>query len=301
MSFAMLRALNPLPYGAAEWRMLGERLDELAAGAAAIAGDAPRLLRAHATLAEVAAGFRTAIVGFADRPLAVSGPAAPAPTPGKAPPAVKADGIETVHGRALTLHFEAKRCIHARFCVTGLPHVFQANVEGDWIDPDAASTEALVGVAHACPSGAIRYTRHDGGAEETPPEVNMLRIRENGPYAVHADIKLAGHAPMTRATLCRCGLSKSKPFCDNSHIEGGFAATGEPATRESQPLDPRGGPLSVAPQKNGPLVVRGPLEICAGTGRTVDRITTTRLCRCGGSRTKPFCDGSHTANGFIAD
>ena len=46
------------------------------------------------------------------------------------------------------------------------------------------------------------------------------------------------------------------------------------------------------------LHVRGPVEICCGTGRTVDRTQATRLCRCGGSENKPFCDGSHRRIGF---
>jgi CDGSH-type Zn-finger protein len=54
----------------------------------------------------------------------------------------------------------------------------------------------------------------------------------------------------------------------------------------------------VRPQRNGPLVIRGNLEICAGTGRTVERLTSTRLCRCGGSANKPYCDGSHSRIGF---
>jgi CDGSH-type Zn-finger protein len=44
--------------------------------------------------------------------------------------------------------------------------------------------------------------------------------------------------------------------------------------------------------------VTGSVEICAGTGRTIDRVTQTRLCRCGGSGTKPFCDGTHARIGF---
>jgi CDGSH-type Zn-finger protein len=46
--------------------------------------------------------------------------------------------------------------------------------------------------------------------------------------------------------------------------------------------------------------VRGNLEICAGSGRTVARITEARLCRCGQSGNKPFCDLSHLAAGFVA-
>ena len=53
------------------------------------------------------------------------------------------DGVEIVEGASLTLQFEAKRCIHARFCVTGAPSVFLANVQGPWIHPDAMDVEAL--------------------------------------------------------------------------------------------------------------------------------------------------------------
>jgi CDGSH-type Zn-finger protein len=51
---------------------------------------------------------------------------------------------------------------------------------------------------------------------------------------------------------------------------------------------------------NGPLDVTGNVEILSGTGRTVDRVTCTRLCRCGKSQAKPFCDYSHEAAGFQA-
>lgn len=314
MSFAMMRSLSPLPYGAAEWRMLAERLNELAAGAARIADDSPRLMLARAVIDTAASRFREQADRFSTAPTAPSAPTAPTATvqtvaaqSAANPPSRVAsagsieDGVERADGAALSILFEAKRCIHARFCVTGLPAVFKANVEGAWIDPDAASVEALVGVAHACPSGAIRYLRHDGGEEEAPPAVNLLRIRENGPYAIHAGIDLAGHGEMFRATLCRCGASKNKPFCDGSHNDIGFAASGEPATRPSEPLPQRSGRLEVAPQRNGPLVVRGALEICAGTGRTVDRVAAARLCRCGGSKTKPFCDNTHLENGFEAE
>jgi len=58
------------------------------------------------------------------------------------------------------------------------------------------------------------------------------------------------------------------------------------------------GALAIEPQVDGPLQIRGNLEITSGTGRVVARVTTARLCRCGGSATEPFCDGTHTRNGF---
>ena len=112
--------------------------------------------------------------------------------------------------------------------------VFKANVEGPWIDPDAASAEELVQVALNCPSGAIHVTRHDGGADEAAPEVNTITVRENGPLAINAEIVLAGAPIGTRATLCRCGASKNKPYCDGSHVAAAFTATGEPPTARAR-------------------------------------------------------------------
>ncbi|MBD3853934.1 MAG: CDGSH iron-sulfur domain-containing protein, partial [Acidobacteria bacterium] len=55
------------------------------------------------------------------------------------------------------------------------------------------------------------------------------------------------------------------------------------------------------PAPNGPLLVSGPLEIMAGTGRAIDRTTNTALCRCGASENKPYCDGTHTKVGFQSE
>lgn len=180
------------------------------------------------------------------------------------------------------------------------PGFFEANTQGTWIHPDAIEPDALVAVAPSCPSGAIQYTRHDGGTAETAPAVNQLRIRENGPYALHAPPLVAGRDDGFRATLCRCGSSRNKPWCDGSHVAAAFAASGEPASGNTEALAARDGPLAVAPLANGPLRVQGNLEICAGTGRTVARITEARLCRCGQSKNKPFCDLSHVGAGFEA-
>ena len=127
-------------------------------------------------------------------------------------------GIETATGKSATIQFNGRLCIHARRCVLSQPTVFKANVEGPWIDPDAASAEALMYVALNCPSGAIRVSRHDGGANEISPMVNTILVRENGPLAINAEIVVAGAPIGTRATLCRCGESKNKPYCDSSHI-----------------------------------------------------------------------------------
>ena len=76
------------------------------------------------------------------------------------------------------------------------------------------------------------------------------------------------------ATLCRCGASKNKPYCDGSHREVGFSASGEPASGSTAALPVRDGPLLIDPQVDGPLQVRGHLAITSGTGRVVARASS---------------------------
>ncbi|HVZ37593.1 MAG TPA: ferritin-like domain-containing protein, partial [Polyangiaceae bacterium] len=239
MSFTNLRDAAPLPPGASAQRFFRERFAELSQGAQLLlpSGDA-RVQRAARLFEEFARqanlGFQNTIGSITTHPretasappLSAASPAdaspsiAAAPAPATSPPTPTViDGVEHIEGKHLTLLYEGKRCIHARFCVTWGPNVFLANVQGPWINPDAMSVDSLVEIAHVCPSGAIRYRRKDGKAEEAAPPVNLLAVREGGPYAVRADLRLNGQSGSYRATLCRCGASKNKPFCDGSHHE----------------------------------------------------------------------------------
>jgi CDGSH-type Zn-finger protein/uncharacterized Fe-S cluster protein YjdI len=315
MSFIVPRDPSPLPPGVAARRLLIERFTQLADAGAALrtTGDASAIAAAEQLARLAARATRefdlpapaAAAAAAPTASAAVDGAASPpAPSPAAADSATggsSSDGIERVRGEKLELTFEAKRCIHSRFCVTWSPQVFLANVKGPWIHPDAMPVERVVEVAHACPSGAIRYQRLDGGAQEAAPPVNLATVREAGPYAFRAQLQINGAPAGFRATLCRCGASKNKPYCDGSHHEIGFSATGEPPTGKTEMPAVRDGVLAIDPQTNGPLRVRGNLEILSGTGRAVARVTSAYLCRCGGSANKPFCDGTHTKIGFRSD
>jgi CDGSH-type Zn-finger protein len=60
--------------------------------------------------------------------------------------------------------------------------------------------------------------------------------------------------------------------------------------------------VQIQPRENGPYLVTGPVTIIDADGNAYD--TSDRkviaLCRCGGSTTKPFCDGTHSRTGFEA-
>lgn len=209
--------------------------------------------------------------------------------------------ITTIQGKKVLIRFEGKRCIHARECVTNRPDVFVPNGGEDWIHPDAAGPDEIAALAYGCPSGAIQFERTDGGPNERLPGVNTAKVRENGPLALHGDLRIAGQSIGYRAALCRCGASANKPYCDGSHATAGFSATGEPPTEACPELAQRDGVLEITPTKNGPLKVEGNLEVLSGTGRMTKRATQTWLCRCGASSKKPYCDGTHNKIGFQAE
>jgi CDGSH-type Zn-finger protein/uncharacterized Fe-S cluster protein YjdI len=299
LTFALPRSFGQLVQANAA-QILGERALELSAPARAIAArlELPGVADGLESLArslmslhrEYEEHFTVAVEPQ---------PVAEAPVPDDVPMSGEAgDSDNEARTDEIVLSFDPARCIHSRQCVLNAPEVFLANVQGPWLHPEKDTVEHLVHVALSCPSGAITYRRLDGGDEESAPPVNFVFLREDGPYAFRATLDIAGQGRMYRATLCRCGRSKNKPLCDNSHKEVEFSASGESATLPSEPLQNRGGVLRVEPHTDGPLKITGPLEICCGTGRTVTRTENVRLCRCGGSSNKPFCDGTHARIGF---
>lgn len=65
-----------------------------------------------------------------------------------------------------------------------------------------------------------------------------------------------------------------------------------------EPEAPGAAPVSVKVLANGPYLLKGPIEIVDADGSIARTVTKVALCRCGHSRNKPFCDGSHHKHGF---
>jgi CDGSH-type Zn-finger protein len=54
--------------------------------------------------------------------------------------------------------------------------------------------------------------------------------------------------------------------------------------------------------RDGPLLVRGPIQLLDASGRRIEAgRDPIALCRCGKSRIRPFCDGTHKLIGFRTD
>jgi CDGSH-type Zn-finger protein len=132
--------------------------------------------------------------------------------------------------------------------------------------------------------------------------MNTFLVTANGP--IYADGRIVvRHGDRILATgelvaLCRCGASRNKPFCDNSHLAAGFTDNcALPVAKAPPPGTVLTDPVCVVPTKDGPLQCTGPMLLhdAAGTGVFVE---ATYLCRCGASHNKPFCDGTHRKIGF---
>lgn len=128
-------------------------------------------------------------------------------------------------GKVITIHDNRGLCAHAGECTHRLSSVWRMGTE-PWIDPDGAGIEAIIETVRACPSGALSYTL-DGTEHRDRDEPPAVRLTKNGPYAVTGGIELEGAefgegASREHFTLCRCGASKNKPFCDGSHWDAGF-------------------------------------------------------------------------------
>jgi CDGSH-type Zn-finger protein len=135
------------------------------------------------------------------------------------------DRRESYVGKRITIHDNRGVCAHAGVCTERLASVFRMQQE-PWIDPDGASAEDIMETVRKCPSGALSYTvdeiEYHGEVREA-----LVTVTDDGPFAITGGIELVGvafgeGASREHYTLCRCGASKNKPFCDGSHWDAGF-------------------------------------------------------------------------------
>lgn len=127
-------------------------------------------------------------------------------------------------GSQVRTFFNQKTCMHVFKCAP-LKELRERELAGD-----AAAAAEIIRVVLDCPSGALSYERKGGAAEtasdqsagssENAPEcdVDIIEggeVRLTAPFTINVDLHEGQDG--TRATLCRCGQSKNKPWCDGRH------------------------------------------------------------------------------------
>jgi CDGSH-type Zn-finger protein len=133
-----------------------------------------------------------------------------------------------------------------------------------------------------------------------------ITIRPNGPYRVEGDVPLESpdgelYEPKPAYSLCRCGQSANKPYCDATHKECGFIGTemADPAAPAgSADFEDVEAASVIRVVRDGPYEVVGAPKLTFSDARVCEARAFYRLCRCGASKSKPFCDDSHLEVGF---
>lgn len=134
---------------------------------------------------------------------------------------------EIIEGPIVSLTDDEKFCAYARFCDNG-KRIWN-EVEGD----TEHAKEASVKMAHLCPSGRlIVWDNNDNSPIENKeaPKIGLIEDRPNqcsGPITLWGGIPVKSAAGAyyelrNRQTLCRCGQSSNKPFCDGTHASMSF-------------------------------------------------------------------------------
>lgn len=149
----------------------------------------------------------------------------------------------------LTVHWDSDRCIHSAHCATTLPTVFLPG-QKPWIDVAGASDEQIAATVDGCPSGALSYTRTTASdtnpAAEDPTEADVtVRVWADGPYEISGTVRVVDNdgnliRETQKVSLCRCGHSSAKPFCDGTHKHCGFSDPGlfsKPNRKDSPSTD----------------------------------------------------------------
>ena len=200
----------------------------------------------------------------------------------------------------IAVHWDSTRCIHTARCLDALPSVFDVR-RRPWVDIEAADADEIAAAVETCPTGALRYERLDGAAQEEPTRPTVAIPIDDGPLLVMGDLRVIGPdgdtvAEEYRLTFCRCGRTKNQPFCDNSHLMAGFRSseyTPKPDAGREPDADSAAGKTTITATRDGSLHFEGRLQVFAPTGEQLADADDLWLCRCGRSGSKPFCDGSH--------
>jgi len=141
----------------------------------------------------------------------------------------------------IVVHWEPERCSHSGICLKRLPSVFDLD-QRPWVNIEAASPEDIIKVIDECPSGALKYSLPEGSsvnpelargpgakdaASHTAESVVRIRVLRNGPLLLEGPYKLQDvdgtiTEQVGKTSLCRCGLSEKRPFCDGTHYRKGW-------------------------------------------------------------------------------
>lgn len=141
------------------------------------------------------------------------------------------DQAEVIEGPELVLADAQRLCAFARFCHRKEGGVWDLTEDSD----NPISRQSAIQGAWDCPAGRLIVSDKKTGQAIEPKHEPSIGIIEDPPKKVSGPIWVRGSIPIessdgsqyevrNQVTLCRCGQSKNKPFCDGTHASKGYLA-----------------------------------------------------------------------------
>ncbi len=161
----------------------------------------------------------------------------------------------------ITVFWIPSKCIHATTCFRELIEVFNPG-RRPWVNMGGAPTRRISEVVNKCPTQAIIWKYNtDLSPEELALQRQVVSEEEN---------------PETITETIETPVQPS---------------TGQKSSRIK--------PTNIRIMKDGPIVVEGTFKIIDADDRELKPTRMTSFCRCGNSRSMPYCDGTHRKVGFL--
>jgi len=147
----------------------------------------------------------------------------------------------------------------------------------------------------------FRERQKNQGAPRLLEVPNEVLVSNGGPLQITGNITLVHEDGRVQyanhLSLCRCGHSRSKPVCDDQHVDMEFLNSGKIFEVSEITASSRPSKITISCIKDGPITFRGRIRLHNQFGQECVKMRGS-LCRCGQSASKPFCDGSHSRVGF---
>ncbi|MDD4554414.1 MAG: (4Fe-4S)-binding protein [Bacteroidales bacterium] len=144
------------------------------------------------------------------------------------------ESIKEFSNGEITVFWREKLCIHSANCLIGLPAVFNSK-KRPWINIHASDSKEIMHIVDTCPSRALTYLKSNKFITSKPrakpkkkAKFARVQILKNGPVLITGNFIVRDHKKKKIkidnevTTICRCGGSKKKPFCDGTHQVIGF-------------------------------------------------------------------------------
>ena len=160
----------------------------------------------------------------------------------------------------ITVFWVPSKCIHATTCFRELIEVFNPG-RRPWVNMEGAPTRRIIEVVNKCPTQALVWKYNKDLTEDEKAAQRPTAVEEETPESI------SDQTGPARETIKQNEIKREKP-------------------------------TNIRVMKDGPIVVDGKFKTIGADNSELRRTPMTSFCRCGHSKSQPYCDGTHRKIGF---